>query len=82
MRQLQVPVARGRQAEDDLCRRETVARDRDTPAVGIEELARLAEHVPKRVLRILHASQMAGEAVEEPERVELAVGRDHGQAIL
>ena len=49
-----------------------VPRDRNTPGVGAEDLARFAQHVADRVLRILHVLQVARQPIEEPQRVEFS----------
>ena len=48
------------------------------PWVAPEELARVAERMPQRLVRLAHVFQMSGQAVDELERGEFPLDRQHG----
>ena len=50
----------------------------DATVRGPEELAGVAEHVSQRLVRLPNVFQMGGEAVDELQRREFSLDRQHG----
>ena len=71
----QVPVRLLWQRKQELGFR-TAGPERGNAAVsGVEERARLAERIAKRLVRFANFSQVRGQAIDEFERSELAMCR-------
>jgi hypothetical protein len=50
----------------------------DAAVRGLEELARVAQRMAERLVRLADVFQVRGQAVDEFERGELALNRQHG----
>lgn len=77
----QVPVGLLWQREEEVGFRAAGAERCDAAVSGPEELARVAERVPERLVRLANIFQMSGQALYEFERGELALYRQHGGSL-
>jgi hypothetical protein len=73
-----VPVGVLGQREQQIGRRPAGPQRRDAAVRGLEEVARVAERVAQRLVRLAHVFQVRGQAVDELERGQLPLYGQHG----
>jgi hypothetical protein len=74
----QVPRRVFGQREEQVGLRAAGTQRRDAAVGGLEELPRVAEGVPQRLVRLADILQVSGQAVDELERGELPLHGHHG----
>ena len=76
-----VPAGQLRQRKEKVGFRAARPEGCDTAVAGAEKLARITEPVPERLVRLANVLQMSGQALNEFERGELALYRQHGGSL-
>src|SRR5262245_19115613 len=74
----QVPVGSLWQREDHIGVRAAGTECGDAAVSGVEEFARVAQRMPERLVRFADVSQVRGQALDELERGEFPLDRQHG----